>query len=435
MGQAPRTLLHLLSSNDTQATIESTGNASVLSFRKNGTDQWYILQERDTPAYGMSSNDLGFIATSHPTQPALMIQRSTQYVGIGTIPSYPLDVNGEINCTSLIASNNVGIGTTAPGLKEHIIGALGFPATTGSTQTGVLRLQGYGSNGVLDFSVNAGSGASLQATNQADLTQTYVLALNPNGGNVGIGTTAPGLKEHIIGGRGFPATTGSTQTGVLRLQGYGSNGVLDFSVNGGSGASLQVTNQTDLTQTYVLALNPNGGNVGIGTTSPGYPLDVRGYINASNGGGTANVYMGVSGEGAIIYENNAGGISINSADGAVSLNSDTGASLTVDSAGTSNVTIGTYITFSGNAGFGGTFTPSFPIDCGGIINTKSLLFGNSVSTLKISNAFSQSGHGTTIDLNNSLAYLIAPSVPAQVFSFTNIPGNATAVNLYFLINT
>jgi len=251
-------------------------------------------------------------------------------------------------------------------------------------------------------------------------------------GNVGIGTTSPLNLLHV----NTPTTqialrvSQSNSSRYLALNAYSVFTTGDDFQCGSDVGVIQLFTNSTARQTIL-----NNGNVGIGTTSPGYPLDVRGYINASNGGGTANVYMGVSGEGAIIYENNAGGISINSNDGAVSLNSDTGASLTVDSAGTSNVTIGTYITFSGNAGFGGTYTPSFPIDCGGIINTKSLLFGNGVSTLKISNAFSQSGHGTTIDLNNSLAYLIAPSAPAQVFSFTNIPGNATAVNLYFLINT
>jgi len=95
--------------------------------------------------------------------------------------------------------------------------------------------------------------------------------------NVGIGTTTPGLKAHITGAIGLPATTGTIQTGVLRLQGLTSNAVLDFGVSGASGASLQVTNQNDLTTNYPLLLNPNGGNVGIGT------IDTKGYKFAVNG--------------------------------------------------------------------------------------------------------------------------------------------------------
>lgn len=180
------------------------------------------------------------------------------------------------------ASGNVGIGTTSPGLKTHILGDIGFPLLSGSVQTGVLRLQGAGSNGVLDFSVNGGSGAGLQVTNQSDLTQNYPLLLNPNGGNIGMGTKSPGLRAHIHGLIGFPSSSGSFQTGVLRLQGAGSNGVLDFCVNGGSGAGLQVTNQTDLSLNYPLLLNPNGGSVGIGTTNPAAKLEVTGTFRSTD---------------------------------------------------------------------------------------------------------------------------------------------------------
>jgi hypothetical protein len=188
---SPASLLHLLSSNDTQATIESTGNASVLSFRKGGTDQWYILQERDTPAYGMSSNDLGFIATSHPTQPALMIQRSTQYVGIGTIPSYPLDVNGEINCTSFqltLPSNatvqmytgaGVAIMSLGTGLEIQTTGSGGLSISTGGVYMyGVCYLESGCNlqyNSVPVYATNAAAVAALGTGVVYALTGTYAL--------------------------------------------------------------------------------------------------------------------------------------------------------------------------------------------------------------------------------------------------------------------
>jgi hypothetical protein len=268
-------------------------------------------------------------------------------------------------------NSNVGINTTSPGLAQHVVGDNGWPVTSGTTQTGILRLQGTGSNAVLDFSTNGSAGASLQATHKNDLSYAYPIILNPNGGNVGIGTTnpqakfqvdgtsgfanrlrvsgaavgssasydivmgndpqwaagikgyvpagqpgidrvflgfytttfsgalqsrverltitdkgnvgigtvTPDLAQHVVGGMGWPAYTGTAQTGVLRLQGTGSSGVLDFSVNGGSGASLQVTNRTDLSLKYPLVFNPNGGNVGIGTTAPSATLHT---VSANN---------------------------------------------------------------------------------------------------------------------------------------------------------
>lgn len=241
----------------------------------------------------------GFPANSGATQTGMLrLQGATSNGvldfsvagGTGASLQSTNQTNLGINYDLLLNPNggSVGVGTgtsNPPGLPTHLVGALGFPASSGSTQTGVLRLQGAGSNGVLDLSVNGSSGSSLQSTNGSALGSIYPLLLNPNGGNVGVGTgttNPPGLPTHLVGALGFPASSGSTQTGVLRLQGAGSNGVLDFSVDGGSGASLQVTNQTALGTDYPLLLNPNGGDVSIGSSSSGVVLDVTGTVEVSS---------------------------------------------------------------------------------------------------------------------------------------------------------
>lgn len=175
-----------------------------------------------------------------------------------------LVANGVYDNTLTVRSGNVGIGTTNPafslgsGLEIERLG----PAT--------LRLQNTTDSKSMELRQTSTDFSLFNVNGQNTI-------LSQNGGNVGIGTTTPGLKTHINGITGFPATTGTAQTGVLRLQGLSNNAVLDFGVNGVSGAYLQSTNQTALNANYPLFLNPNGGNVGIGTT------DTKGYKFAVNG--------------------------------------------------------------------------------------------------------------------------------------------------------
>lgn len=103
-------------------------------------------------------------------------------------------------------------------------------------------------------------------------------------GSVGIGTTSPGLKLDVEGGNtGYPiAIGGGAQTaGNLRLGNSTEN--LDFGWSGVSpwGFWIQGTLNTN-TSAAPLLLNPNGGNVGIGTTGPTHTLDVTGTLNVTS---------------------------------------------------------------------------------------------------------------------------------------------------------
>jgi hypothetical protein len=106
-------------------------------------------------------------------------------------------------------------------------------------------------------------------------------------GNLGINTTTPGSKLHVVGAMQAPATSGTGTNGMFRLGATPTtNLVLDMGVEATTNVYtwLQSRNQTNYASNYSLALNPNGGNVGVGSVAPNYKLDVQGGAINSSGG-------------------------------------------------------------------------------------------------------------------------------------------------------
>jgi hypothetical protein len=113
------------------------------------------------------------------------------------------------------------------------------------------------------------------------------ILLMPNGaGNVGIGTTSPRTKTEFASGLPTSIPTYSNTTnGIVVTDGgdiYGRIGVSNFSASSaGYPTYIQAGDWSGATY-YNLLLNPNGGNVGIGTTNPAQNFVVA---DATNGNG------------------------------------------------------------------------------------------------------------------------------------------------------
>ena len=91
----------------------------------------------------------------------------------------------------------------------------------------------------------------------------------------GIGTTTPVNKLQIEATTADPASSGSSANGNLRLSGSSGLHVLDFGLSSTPTFSwLQARSKSNYATLYNLVLNPNGGNVGIGNTSPSTTLTV-----------------------------------------------------------------------------------------------------------------------------------------------------------------
>lgn len=165
----------------------------------------------------------------------------------------------------------------------------------------VLQLKPHDGNSTnMTFAqVSGGSGMGIQVSNSSQ-TANWDIALNPYGGNVGVGTVDPAAEFHVHAASPQVRLTSSSDSGTPLAQiGYAA----------GSGYFLRLgdaaNNEDVMIRSYGNTVF-NGGNVGIGTSSPVYGLDVRSTGYFSTASGTNNLTLGDSTNGttAAINSNN-----------------------------------------------------------------------------------------------------------------------------------
>jgi hypothetical protein len=194
----------------------------------------------------------------------------------------------------ITSAGNVGIGTTSPSQKLHVAGTGLFTDVltfAGDTRYGVSKVYNASTGDMFGMeqvsAAQTGTGAATRifaddASNNfislgsyTDAT-TFVdrLKVNTNNGNVGIGTTNPSYKLEVVG-----AVSASTYYGDgSNLTNIGSGSV----AAAGSDGQLQYNNSGLFGGASRLYYNDSTNRVGIGTSSPGYDLDVSGSVRVQD---------------------------------------------------------------------------------------------------------------------------------------------------------
>jgi hypothetical protein len=370
------------SSNDDAGIIAYTndaGGSDTMAFTVGTSEKMRII----------NSGNVGIGTTSPSAKLNIagdVLINSGEYISWGTVGATSIEGSTASNKIQfrtgsadrmIINNTGVGIGTTSPSSKLHVVGA---------NNTTAVKIDFPSAD--FDFSANSTSGYTTKF--HMDNTGTYIgsnsagralifqtndtdrLYINGNTGNVGIGTTSPGYKLHVsgTGGTRMSITNTDTNWAALQIQATGNQAdYIFFKDDTEERARIAALDSNDLvfyntdSTTERMRIN-SSGNVGIGTASPsvGVPLTV--YYNSTSQFHIGGVQAGISNN---VYYNGSAYVNRNTSTGGALLQLGTDGSFAfrrATSGSSPTLNYSQYIGANGNVGIG-TTSPDEKLDITG----------------------------------------------------------------------
>ena len=268
--------------NSTIMRVDGSGNVGI------GTDSPTQHQSaNETVLHIADSNVASLNLDSTATNGDCYVLSST---GSGDFRIFNDDTNTTV--LNIDDAGNVGIGTTSPSTKLHIDdnaasgtglrvtgGGGGGPLATFTRDvgsTGTIAISSSGGDPQITFATSANTfalgtnGSTFEICDNSSVGANTRLSIT-SAGNVGIGTTTPASGLHLQGASNTSSgfTIENTSGGVSKKFGFQpqyNDDRLDIWYNSNATAAITIK---------------DGGNVGIGTTTPSAKLEVNGHFAAT----------------------------------------------------------------------------------------------------------------------------------------------------------
>jgi hypothetical protein len=413
----PGTKLHVLNTSvgvkslyataiieDTDSQLDLTSSSvgtwgSSLNFIEgNGATNTNVWSIARTTSGGGNNLRFNFGTNNQHDNDTKMVIESGGNVGIGTAaPVNKLEIQNTTSVAGGISKGEYPLQLTNTGTGNTGVTGIAFSSQSDDTdiKSAIVfkgSTNGY-NRGDIQFLMNSAS----NNTNVA--VDTSAVLTIKDSGKVGIGTTSPDEKLHVLSSTNTVARFETSLTSDMAIELKNSQGSMFFGLGGGE--EFAIGTDADLNGPNSKFVVKPSGNVGIGTTSPVEKLDVKdGFIQVSGTGPSGYGYL-LNRAGQDIY-------SIRHLDSGLTISNETDSRKEMTFNGTGNVGIGittpkNKLDIAGSLGRGIPVTKTANF---GVAATENWLIMNGTATITITLPTASSWTGRELMIKNIAAYTV-----------------------------